>query len=142
MVSVLVVDDERDIREAVSEVLVDEGYQVLGAGDGAEALEQSRAHRPDVILLDLMMPGMNGWEFRAAQQADPDLGNIPVIVLSALGRVSGLDAAEFLQKPFELDQLLTAVRQHAKAASGRRATRRARRRAARRRRARARRCAR
>ena len=116
MVSVLVVDDERDIREAVSEVLVDEGYEVVGAGDGAEALTKSRAHHPDVILLDLMMPGMNGWEFRAAQQGDPDLSDIPVIVLSALGRVSGLDAAEFLQKPFELDALLTAVHRHAKAA--------------------------
>ena len=116
MVSVLVVDDERDIREAVSEVLLDEGYEVLDAGDGAEALKKSRAHHPDVILLDLMMPGMNGWEFRAAQQGDPDLKKIPVIVLSALGRVTGLDAAEFIQKPFELDQLLTAVHRHVRAA--------------------------
>src|SRR5512138_1723932 len=116
MVSVLVVDDERDIREAVSEVLEDEGYEVLGARDGAEALSKSRAHHPDVILLDLMMPGMNGWEFRKAQEGDPELRAIPVIVLSALGRVSGLEAAEFLQKPFELDQLLTAVRHHVRAA--------------------------
>lgn len=116
MVSVLVVDDERDIREAVSEVLADEGYEVLDAGDGAEALTKSRAHHPDVILLDLMMPRMNGWEFRAAQMGDPELSGIPVIVLSALGRVAGLEAVEFIQKPFELDRLLTAVRQHARAA--------------------------
>jgi CheY-like chemotaxis protein len=112
MVSVLVVDDENDIREAVSEVLADEGYEVLSAGDGAEALVQAREHHPSVVLLDLMMPGMNGWEFRAAQKGDPSLSGIPVIVLSALGRVSGLDADGYLQKPFELDDLLRAVRRH------------------------------
>lgn len=115
MAAVLVVDDERDIREAVSEVLADEGYEVFGAADGAEALSKLRAHHPAVVLLDLMMPGMNGWEFRAAQQHDPEVSGIPVIVVSALGKVAGLDAAEFLQKPFELDALLTAVRHHAHA---------------------------
>ena len=113
MVSVLVVDDESDIREAVSEVLVDEGYVVHGAGDGVEALRKARAHHPDLVLLDLMMPGMNGWEFRAAQRNDPELSDIPVIVLSALGRVAGMDAAGFIQKPFDLDDLLSAIRRHA-----------------------------
>jgi len=111
MVSVLVVDDENDIREAVSEVLADEGYEVLSAGDGAEALAQAREHHPSVVLLDLMMPGMNGWEFRAAQKGDPSLSGIPVIVLSALGRASGLEADAYLQKPFELDELLDAIRE-------------------------------
>jgi CheY-like chemotaxis protein len=115
MVSVLVVDDESDIREAVSEVLADEGYVVHGAGDGAEALRKARAVRPQLVLLDLMMPGMNGWEFRAAQRGDPELRDIPVVVLSALGRVSGMDAADFIQKPFDLDRLLSAVRTHARA---------------------------
>jgi CheY-like chemotaxis protein len=113
MVTVLVVDDERDIREAVSEVLKDEGYEVVDARDGAEALDQLRAHHPAVILLDLMMPGMNGWEFCAARQREPALSGIPVIVISALGRVSGLDAQAFLQKPFELDALVSTVRQYA-----------------------------
>jgi DNA-binding response OmpR family regulator len=112
MVSVLVVDDESDIRDAVAEVLADEGYVVHGAGDGAEALRKARAVRPSVVLLDLMMPGMNGWEFRAAQKGDPDIQHIPVIVLSALGRVSGIDAADYIQKPFDLERLLTAVRAH------------------------------
>ena len=93
MVSVLVVDDERDIREAVAEVLRDEGFEVHDAPDGAEALRKLRAHRPDVVLLDLMMPGMNGWEFCAARKSEPDLSRIPVIVISALGRVSGLVVA-------------------------------------------------
>lgn len=113
MVSVLVVDDESDIREAVAEVLADEGYVVHGAGDGAEALRKARAVHPDIVLLDLMMPGMNGWEFRAAQKGDPELSDIPVVVLSALGRVAGMDAAGFIQKPFDLDELLDAVREYA-----------------------------
>ncbi|HET8540984.1 MAG TPA: response regulator [Anaeromyxobacter sp.] len=113
MVTVLVVDDERDIREAVSEALKDEGYEVVDATDGAEALRQLRAHHPDIVLLDLMMPGMNGWEFCAARSHDPEFSTIPVIVLSALGRVSGLDAAAFLQKPFELDALVSTVRRYA-----------------------------
>ncbi len=117
MAAVLVVDDETDIREAVSEVLADEGFEVLGAQDGAEALRQARAHHPVLVLLDLMMPGMNGWEFSAAQLGDPELSRIPVIVLSALGRVAGMDAAGYIQKPFELDELITAVRQHAQQAA-------------------------
>ncbi len=106
----LVVDDERDIREAVAEVLKDEGYEVLDAHDGAEALEQLRAHHPSVILLDLMMPGMNGWEFCAARAREPEISSIPVIVISALGRVSGIPAAAFLHKPFELEALVSTVR--------------------------------
>ena len=113
MVSVLVVDDERDIREAVAEVLKDEGYEVFDANDGAEALRQLRAHHPAVVLLDLMMPGMNGWEFCAARNREPELCGIPVIVISALGRVSGIDAQAFLQKPFEVDALVSAVRRYA-----------------------------
>ncbi len=109
----LIVDDERDIREAVSEVLKDEGYEVVDARDGAEGLDKLRARHPDLVLLDLMMPGMNGWEFCAARNREPGLCDIPVVVISALGRVSGLDAQAFLQKPFELDALVSTVRQYA-----------------------------
>lgn len=116
MVSVLVVDDEKDIRDTVAEILRDAGYRTYGAGDGAEALTQARAHHPDVVLLDLMMPGMSGWEFRDAQRSDPDLAKIPVIVISALAREPGCDAAAYLQKPFGLETLLSAVRLHARAA--------------------------
>ncbi len=122
MVSVLVVDDERDIREAVAEVLKDEGFDVIDARDGAEALSQLRAHHPAVVLLDLMMPGMNGWEFCAARKGEPELCAIPVIVISALGRVSGIDAAAFLQKPFELETLVSTVRQYADVGGQRDAT--------------------
>jgi DNA-binding response OmpR family regulator len=116
MGSVLIVDDEIDIREAVAELLSEEGYEVIDAGDGAEALRKARQFHPSVVLLDLMMPGMNGWEFCAQRKGDPELERIPVIVLSALGRVQGIDAAGYLQKPFELDDLLSAVKAHAHAA--------------------------
>jgi DNA-binding response OmpR family regulator len=110
MATVLVVEDELDIREIVAEALTDEGYQVIGACDGVDALEKLRACHPAVVLLDLMMPRMNGWQFRAAQRQDPEVSRVPVIVLSALGHVADLDAAEYLQKPFDLDRLLSAVR--------------------------------
>ncbi len=112
MASVLVVDDELDIRQAVAEVLADEGYTVVSAADGAEALERARAVHPSVILLDLMMPVMNGWEFRQAQKQDPSVSGIPVVVLSALGRVATIDAQAFLQKPFDLEELLSKVKRY------------------------------
>ena len=110
---VLIVDDEFDIREAVEEVLSEEGHQCLSAGDGAEALACLRDFHPQLVLLDLMMPGMNGWEFRAAQQGDPEFRSIPVVILSALGREGSIDADGFMQKPFDLDDLLATVRRHA-----------------------------
>jgi len=110
--SVLVVDDEIDIRQAVVEVLAEEGYEVIAACDGVEALAQLRAHHPDLVLLDLMMPRMSGWEFRAEQQHDPSVSDIPVIVLSALGRVSSIEADGFLPKPFDLEDLLSKVRRY------------------------------
>jgi CheY-like chemotaxis protein len=114
MARVLVVDDEMDIRQAVAEVLLEEGHQVAAAGDGAEALAQLHAFHPQLVLLDLMMPGMNGWEFRRAQKIDPEVSNIPVIVLSALSQRDGdIDAAGYIQKPFDLDDLLNAVKHHA-----------------------------
>ncbi len=115
MARVLVVDDERDIRQAMAEVLADEGYQVEDAEDGASALAKLRAFHPSVVLLDLMMPGMNGWEFREAQKTDPELSKIPVIVVSALTPNGGVEAEEYLQKPFDLEDLLSAVRRHAAA---------------------------
>lgn len=110
------VDDETDIRQAVTEILAEEGYQVAGARDGAEALAQVRAFHPQVVLLDLMMPGMNGWDFLRAQKRDPELRGIPVIVLSALGGERGIvegTAQGFIEKPFDLDELLRTVRRHA-----------------------------
>jgi DNA-binding response OmpR family regulator len=111
---VLVVDDELDIREAVSEVLAFEGHEVVVACEGAEALRKCHSLHPDLVLLDLMMPGMNGWDFRATQLRDPAIADIPVVILSALGRVPNIDAAAFLPKPFGLDELLDLVRRNAR----------------------------
>jgi CheY-like chemotaxis protein len=80
---VLVVDDDPAIRAFVSELLVDEGYEVRAATNGRDALTVLASWRPDVILLDLMMPEMDGWAFLATQQRHLELVCIPVIVMSA-----------------------------------------------------------
>jgi CheY-like chemotaxis protein len=115
--TVLLVEDDFDIRDALSGILRDEGYQVRGASNGAEALESLRLNPcVQLIVLDLMMPVMDGWAFRAAQRTDPSLAKIPVLVLSADSgareRVESLGAAAFLRKPVQLDALLDAVASH------------------------------
>jgi two-component system chemotaxis response regulator CheY len=116
MIVVLVVDDESDIRQAVAEILSYEGYQVVDASDGAEGLAKARAYHPRLVLLDLMMPRMDGWEFRRAQQHDPEVSEIPVVVLSALGPDS-LEAEGYVGKPFDMDELVSAVRRYASPAA-------------------------
>ncbi|MGZ3706465.1 MAG: response regulator, partial [Bdellovibrionota bacterium] len=112
---VLVVDDDRDIREAVSTALSEAGYPVLCAAHGEAALEILRAspQAASLILLDLMMPVMDGWEFRAIQKEDPAIQNIPVMILTAGGRVEkkaqNLEAVGWLRKPFGLEVLLREV---------------------------------
>lgn len=110
--TVLVVDDDESLRATVSEFLADEGYGALQAGDGAAALALLRAPgapRPDLILLDLSMPGMDGWRFREEQAADPELRSIPVILVTAARR-SDLGGADILLKPLNLALLGEAVR--------------------------------
>jgi CheY-like chemotaxis protein len=112
-VRVLVVDDDADIRETVSLILEDEGYDVASAGDGASALAELRdGPRPGLILLDLMMPVMDGWQFREAQLSDPSLAAIPVVVLSAdagLRDKADYFGGAYLAKPVNIDALLDAV---------------------------------
>lgn len=113
---VLVIDDDVAIREALEAVLEDEGYAVQSAANGREALALLRTGegQPTVILLDLMMPVVNGWEFRAAQQGDPSLAPIPVVVLSAdrdvAAKAAALQVSGYLAKPINLDVLLDVVR--------------------------------
>jgi CheY-like chemotaxis protein len=113
--AVLVVDDDYGIREVLSEVLSDAGYSTATASDGDEALRylQSAPLLPCVILLDLMMPVMTGWEFRLAQQQDPRLAPIPVVALSARRGVTHeryqITVDAFMHKPVDLDQLLDLV---------------------------------
>ena len=109
---VLVVDDEPMVRETLGQVLTDEGYVVDLAVDGETALERVRAARPDAILLDLMMPGMNGRQFLQALREDPIHADIPVMIMTA---VHGLEvnratlAADVVEKPFNVDELLNKV---------------------------------
>jgi CheY-like chemotaxis protein len=104
---VLVVDDDDDIREVIAEILRAEGYDVVCASNGAQALEELHKERhPDLVLLDLMMPIMSGWEVLEEIQAEEGLARIPVVVVSAM---SAPGACEQLAKPVDLDHLLSTV---------------------------------
>jgi CheY-like chemotaxis protein len=113
---ILVVDDDDSIREALSELLADAGYQVDSAANGKAALEYLRRadSAPCVILLDLMMPVMDGETFRREQLADPALRDIPVVLLTAAGRQAAarVPANGLLLKPVSLDDALAAIAQH------------------------------
>jgi two-component system chemotaxis response regulator CheY len=113
---VLVVDDDPDILDALSEILEVEGYDVRRARNGREALQRISEGRPDLILLDLMMPVMDGWEF--ARTLGP-VARPPIVVLSADRNVSQkaneIGAVGWLAKPFELTELLALVRRVAPA---------------------------
>jgi CheY-like chemotaxis protein len=110
--AVLLVEDDPDIREAIGDVLQEEGYTVAMADTGQQALDQLRGsdRLPDVILLDLMMPVMDGWKFRQEQKQHPAWEAIPVIVLSAVGntqeRAESIGASGCLRKPLDIDELL------------------------------------
>jgi CheY-like chemotaxis protein len=108
---ILVVEDDADIREAMTECLAFEGYDAEGAANGALALAALRTVRYDAIVLDLMMPVMTGREVLAHLSADPSLAAIPVVVCTALrdADVYALGTAR-LFKPFEVSELLGAVR--------------------------------
>ena len=105
---VLVVEDDHLIRQVIAEALEEEGFQVVEAANGREALENLKTVRPALILLDLMMPVMNGWEFRRAQLEDPAIADVPVVVLSAL-KDHTVDAEKSFTKPFDLEDLLDTV---------------------------------
>jgi CheY-like chemotaxis protein len=112
---VLIVEDDPGLREALSQVLADEGYDPLSARDGLEAVNcLKQGNRPDVILLDLSMPVVNGWEFRMFQKRDLDLAQIPVILITAGGytreEVAWLEPSALLPKPIDLPSLLSVVR--------------------------------
>jgi len=116
MVTILVVEDEDPIRAIFTEILEDEGYSVVGVRNGMEALVYLRQYAlPQLILLDLSMPVMNGWQFREEQQRDSALAKIPVIITSALSdmnqKLAALNACDCLRKPIAIDSLLSKVAQ-------------------------------
>ena len=110
---ILLVEDDPEARDEMASALRSEGYDVVAAGDGQEALEELRRAAPALILLDLMMPVMDGFEFRVRQMQDPALAEIPIIVLSGGWDVqrksAALGATACLQKPVDPAMLLEMV---------------------------------
>jgi CheY-like chemotaxis protein len=113
---VMVVEDDFAIRETLRELLEDQGFVVTGAANGREALARLAEHEPRLILLDLMMPVMDGLEFRSAQRRDARWARIPVVVISAdqglAQKASHMEVEGYLAKPFELNELMQTVRRY------------------------------
>jgi two-component system alkaline phosphatase synthesis response regulator PhoP len=113
---ILIADDEQNIVISIEFLLRREGFEVLVAGDGEAALAKVRAERPDLVLLDVMMPRMNGFDVCQALRADPDLGATRILMLTAKGRDTevskglGLGADGYMTKPFSTKELLAEVR--------------------------------
>jgi two-component system response regulator ResD len=110
---ILIVDDEPMVRETIAQVLRDEGYTVEVADDGRDALIKLDAHRPDAVLLDLMMPGMNGRQFLTELRQQRGDHELPVVVMTAVHgvgeRALSLGATDIVEKPFDVDDLLGKI---------------------------------
>jgi len=110
--TVLIVDDDPDLRSSLCEALEDAGYTTAQANNGREAIAWLDQHKlPALILLDLNMPVMTGWEFLNHQQVDPKLSQVPVVVITASGsaKKAAVTASAVLHKPITLDELLDVV---------------------------------
>jgi CheY-like chemotaxis protein len=116
MAKILIAEDERDIRDLIAFTLRFAGHEVYAAGNGEEAVEMAPKVNPDLILMDVRMPRMTGYEACKALKANPDMKDIPVVFLSAKGQESeiqqGLEvgAEEYLLKPFAPDQLTSRIK--------------------------------
>jgi two-component system, OmpR family, response regulator MtrA len=114
--TILVADDEEDVRELVTYRLTRSGYQVIGAGDGMEAFELATERTPDLMVLDVMMPKLDGYELTRRVRAEAALRSIPVILLTARSQETDVDrgfevgADDYLRKPFNPDELVARVR--------------------------------
>ncbi len=107
----LVVEDDDGARAALGDILDLEGYQVTLSSNGREALEHLRSEPlPDLIILDLQMPVMNGWQFRREQNRSARLASVPVVVITAFQSPGGLDIADIVHKPIDIERLLSVVR--------------------------------
>jgi twitching motility two-component system response regulator PilG len=117
---VMIIDDSQTIRRTAETLLTREGFEVVTAQDGFEALSKIADHRPDIIFIDIMMPRLDGYQACALIKGNPQYSSTPVIMLSskdglfdrARGRIVGSD--EYLTKPFTKDELVGAVRAHVK----------------------------
>lgn len=116
---VLIIEDDHDIREMLESVLKDEGYEVWSAKNGRAGLEVLRSQGlPSLILLDLMMPVMDGKAFLEEAAKDPKLAAVPVLLLTASHTGTDLPVSGYLKKPLDLDQLLDSVGRFVKGAPG------------------------
>lgn len=109
---ILVVDDEADIREIVRLYLSEEGYAIVEAVNGQEAILKAQTEKPDLIVLDIMMPGINGFEVAKHLKDDPNTQHIPIIILSVLAQDSQFRQGilDYISKPFRQDELVQTVR--------------------------------
>ena len=110
---VLVVDDDKNIRDLLYQELKEEGFTVVEASDGIKAIDKIKESKPDIIILDIMMPGMNGFGVAAVIKNDPEFKDIPVLILSIVddkkrGLHLGID--KYMTKPFEIEELLTEIK--------------------------------
>lgn len=119
---ILIVDDDAGSRDALTNVLHDEGFSVAAVDSGDAAMKYLRSESlPQLIVLDLMMPGMEGWDFRHEQKRDPALAAIPVIAVSAVGKL--VDVNESFRKPLDYEEFLRAVEKYARPSRARRSKR-------------------
>lgn len=115
--TLLIADDEPNIVISIEYLMKREGFEVLVAGDGEEALTKIRQHRPDIVLLDVMMPKMNGFDVCQEVRADPALAGVRILMLTAKGRDTevakglALGADVYMTKPFSTRELVEKVRQ-------------------------------
>ncbi|GDY00787.1 hypothetical protein LBMAG49_01160 [Planctomycetota bacterium] len=116
--TVLIIEDEKLIIVSTQMVLEAAGFQVESATNGEDGIAKARTQSPDIILLDIMMPGIDGWETLTRLKRDPQTANIPVIIFTAREHARGhqkstdMGAADYFRKPFEPDELIDLVERH------------------------------
>lgn len=113
--TILVIDDDPKARELISRILVKDNFKVITAADGKEGIRLAREVRPRIIILDILMPGMDGWNVLSILKADPELGEIPVVMLSVLDEENigfALGASDYLTKPIERDRLFAVLQKY------------------------------
>lgn len=118
MPCILIIDDDAGVRGVLKAMLQRAGYEVSEAGNGAEGLERAHAQRPDLVLLDIEMPGMNGFDVCSLLKGDTNLRCVPVVIMTGRpvagvpARAAAVGAVDLIPKPFERENLLMKVRTH------------------------------
>jgi CheY-like chemotaxis protein len=108
--TVLLAEDDLPIRDALQDLLEEQGFDVVPADHGRQALEYLATNRPDLVILDLMMPLVTGWQVLETVRNQPELANVPVLVMTAAARHKPAGATELLRKPFGVDDFCDSVK--------------------------------